>query len=353
MIISRAPVRISFGGGGTDLPEYYTCHGGFVVSAAIDRYCYVVADDRSDGRTALTSADCRAWLSFARGEAPAVEPPLALHRAALAMFAGDIPAGGIRLFTAAEVPPGTGLGSSSAMAAALVSALGEAAGSPMAARQVAELACNLEIDRLSMPIGKQDQYASAFGGFNAITFTADRVRVEPLRLPTDVISALENRLLLFSTGRTRDSSDILRHQRRDMLTDAAVTSSLHTIKRLGMEMRDALLGQRLDDLGRLLDEAWQRKKRLNRRISNGAIDESYAAAREAGALGGKITGAGGGGFLLLYCPEGTEADVRAAMGGRGLQEMVFGFDFEGARVIVPRGVPAEARARTPAAGAAG
>lgn len=334
MVIVRAPVRISFGGGGTDLADYYDRFGGFVVSAAITRYCYVVAREPAAAGIRINSADYRIWEAFERGEIPPVAEPLALPKAAIDWFADHgLRERGVDLFLASEVSPGTGLGSSSAMTVALVYALASYMGIPFDRFEAAELASCLEIERLDMPIGKQDQYASAFGGLNAIEFTAGSVRVEPLNLPPDTITALSSRLLLFSTGRTRDSAAILREQRASTRSDHQVIASLHRIKSLAGEMRRALIGEDLDQFGRLLDLGWQEKKRLSTRVSSTAIDQWYSAAREAGALGGKIAGAGGGGFLLLYCPAGRQQPVRAAMARLGLPAFTFDFDYGGAQVL--------------------
>jgi D-glycero-alpha-D-manno-heptose-7-phosphate kinase len=332
--IVRAPVRVSFGGGGTDLAAYYRRFGGFVVSAAISRYCYVVARPAADRGIRITSADYRIWESYARDEIPAVQEPLILPKVAIEWFADrGLRETGVDLFLTSEVPPGTGLGSSSAMAVALVRALAAYLHLPMGTAEVAELASWLEIDRLAMPIGKQDQYASAFGGLNALTFRTDGVCVNPLDLPPDVTSALGSRLLLFASGRSRHSAQILAEQRSDTGAKPEVTESLHRLKELAEEMCAALKSEDLDRFGRLLDEGWHYKKRLSGKISSATIDEWYDAARQAGALGGKITGAGGGGFLLLYCPLECQPSVRDVMARLGLREMTFDFDFEGARVL--------------------
>jgi D-glycero-alpha-D-manno-heptose-7-phosphate kinase len=256
---------------------------------------------------------------------------------------------GVDLFLSAEAPPGTGLGSSSAMAVALVRALAAYQGASLEAREAAELACRLEIEQLGMPIGKQDQYASAFGGLNTLTFTARGVQVCPLHLEPATVDALRTRLLLFATGRSHRSPDILREQRARTGRTAAVTESLHALKALAGEMAAALRRGDLDGFGRLLDVSWQHKKRLSQKISSEVIDGWYRAAREAGALGGKITGAGGGGFLLLYCPPQAQPTVRAAMGEAGLRELSFSFDRDGARVLTAgagkRALPAGTRRR--------
>jgi D-glycero-alpha-D-manno-heptose-7-phosphate kinase len=225
------------------------------------------------------------------------------------------------------------------MAVALLLALATRIGLTPDAAELAEFAAWLEIERLEMPIGKQDQYASAFGGLNTIEFAAGAiggqggVRVRPLGLRPDVLAALNERLLLFSTGQSRHSAQILRQQRADTGADPAVVASLHRIKALAGEMCEALLREDLDHFGRLLDLGWQQKRRLSGKVSSAAIDDWYTAARQAGALGGKITGAGGGGFLLLYCPPPCQSKVRATLAGLGLRELPFDLDHTGARVL--------------------
>ncbi|MFN8499518.1 MAG: GHMP kinase [Anaerolineae bacterium] len=334
MVITRAPVRISFGGGGTDLAPYYTRFGGFVISAAITRYAYVAARRPATPRVRITSADYRITETFAVGETPVVADPLSLPKAAVERFMErGLRRVGVDLFLSADVPPGTGLGSSSAMSVALLRSLATYLNHDVGREHAADLACWLEIERLGRPIGKQDQYASAYGGLNAIEFTADGVDVTPLGLPRDAVAALKSRLLLFSTGQARNSADILSEQRENTKGKSVVVETLHEIKGLAREMHHALRTEALDDFGRLLDETWNLKKRLSQKVSSSAIDGWYAAAREAGALGGKITGAGGGGFLLLYVPTGRQGAVRRALTAFGLREMTFDFDFMGAQVM--------------------
>ncbi len=330
---ARAPLRVSFGGGGTDLAAYYERFGGFVVSAALARYCRVTAGPSGDGGVHIHSADYGVRERYGRGELPPVEGPLALPKAAVAHFwERGLRQEGVALSLAAPVPPGTGLGSSSAMTVALIRALAAYLGQTLSADEVADLACCLEIERLGMPIGRQDQYASAFGGLNTIEFAAHGVRVTPLKLPVGVAAALQQRLLLFSTGRSHDSAKILRRQQADSRANPAVVASLHRIKALALEMREALIAGDLDGFGNLLDRGWHEKRGLSSAISSDSIDHYYAAARQAGALGGKITGAGGGGFLLLYCPPQAQRALRAAMNGCGLREMTCRFDWTGATV---------------------
>jgi len=342
MVIVRAPVRISFGGGGTDLATYYSRHGGFVLSAAIDRYASVMAQRPVDRAIRITSSDYGLTEAWPIGRFPEVCEPLALPKAAVARFANHgLAEMGVDLFLASEVPPGTGLGSSSAMAVALVKALGIYTDHDCAPDGVADIACSLEIDYLSQPIGKQDQYASAFGGINTIELSPSGVTVTPLRLPASLQAALDERLLLFATGQSRDSASILTQQRHDSGVNPAVIEALHRIKALAWDMCAALSAHDLDGFGRLLDRGWQEKKSLSSAITTAAIDEWYTAARDAGALGGKITGAGGGGYLLLYCPPERQARLRAVMTARGLEEQVFRFDEQGVQDVATPGIAAQ------------
>ncbi|HZC07124.1 MAG TPA: hypothetical protein VE338_15925 [Ktedonobacterales bacterium] len=332
MMIVRAPVRVSFGGGGTDLAAYYERYGGMVVSAAITRYCYAQITEPSSSVGSVTSADYGQRFHWTPERLPDVEPPLTLPKAALHEFAerGAL-SGPVTLALAADVPPGSGLGSSSAMAVAALQALSTRYEAPLSDEEVAARACALEIDRLGMPIGKQDQYASASGGMNAIEFTSDGVRVMPLRISPETRSALDRRLLLFWTNHAHDSASILRGQRADTQTRPDVVASLHEIKSIAHAMRAVLEAGKLDAFGRLLDDAWQTKRQLSAAISSNAIDEWYAEAKRAGALGGKITGAGGGGFLLIYARPERHQAVRAAMLKCSLTEMPFAFDLDGVR----------------------
>jgi D-glycero-alpha-D-manno-heptose-7-phosphate kinase len=334
--IGRAPVRISFGGGGSDLPAYYGAHGGFVVSAAIDRCCAAIVSPSADDALGVNSADLRCWTRLDRRRPIAPEGPLALPLAALAWFqrhGAELPA--VDLFLASEVPPGSGLGSSSAMTAALVQAIAAVLEWNLDPADTAEAACEIEIGILGRPIGKQDQYAASFGGVNAISFAVDGVTIEPLALPPGVERALEARLRLFATGRTRDSGEILRRQRACTERGGAVVERLHALKALAYEMRDALQAGELDGFGALLDQGWRLKRGLAAGISDDRIDRWYATARDAGALGGKIAGAGGGGFLLLDVPPARQTGVETALGREGLLPFAFRFNHAGAAATRP------------------
>ncbi len=332
MLIARAPMRISFGGGGTDLEAYYAKYGGLVISTAINKYFYaIITTDESDDLQVI-SADYRSLFRHSTYNDLFWNGDLALPKAILHHFGIRR---GINLFVASEVPPGTGLGSSSAAAVTMVRAISTLVEQPMTRLQVAELASYIEISKMGMPIGKQDQYASAFGGLNKITFSSQGVAVEPLNVASDVRQTLERRLMLFFTGSSRESTSILKHQRNSTENqDGAVLQALHNIKQVAIEMQACLEHGDLDEFARLLDYSWQEKRRLAPGLSTGFIDECYNLAQQNGAAAGKITGAGGGGFLLLYCHEHARESVTRALEDRGLKRMNFRFDQQGANVLL-------------------
>lgn len=333
MLIARAPVRISLAGGGTDLPAYYSRHGGMVISAAIDKYFYVIANVGKRCGIQIASSDYHTFYRHNGRESLFWEGELSLPRAILHEFGLT---SGLSLFLASEVPPGTGLGSSSAVAVAIVKALAALCEQPLGKHEVAEMACHIEIEKLGMPIGKQDQYASSFGGLNVFAFQKDgTVLREPLALEPSVLQALEDRLMLFFTGSARNSATILEEQRRSSeMEDSQVVASLHRIKAIAAEVRQALTAGQLDRFGKLLDESWQEKKRLAREVSNPDIDRWYELAQANGAVGGKLTGAGGGGFLMLYCQPERQAAVEKVLEAEGLRRMDFEFEFGGAQILI-------------------
>jgi len=332
MLIARAPMRISFGGGGTDLEAYYAKYGGAVVSTAINKYFYaVITTDDSDDLQVI-SADYRSLFRHSPYGDLFWNGDLALPKAILHHFGIRR---GMNLFVASEVPPGTGLGSSSAAAVTMVRAISTLVEQPMTKQQVAELASYIEITKMGMPIGKQDQFASAFGGLNTITFTSEGVTVEPLNIAHDVRQTLERRLMLFFTGSSRVSTSILKHQRKSTEEqDGSVLQALHHIKQVAIDVQACLERGDLDEFARLLDYSWQEKRRLAPGLSTGFIDECYDLALHHGASAGKITGAGGGGFLLLYCHEQAQEGVTRALEDRGLKRMNFRFDTQGAIVVL-------------------
>lgn len=336
MLITRAPVRISFAGGGTDLPAYYLKHGGAVVSTTIDKYFYVFLNVSGDDKMQITSSDYRTFYRHDTDTPLLFDGDLSLPRAILNHFGL---ARGISMFLASEVPPGTGLGSSSTVAVAIIKAVTTARGLFLSKQQVAELACQIEIEKLGEPIGKQDQYASAFGDFNFIQFRADGVTVEPLRITPETRRILERNILLFFTGSTRAASSILHSQKKSSeQSDPHVLEALHAVKGMAFEMKDCLEGAELSQFGKLLDVGWQNKKRFAAGVSNALIDECYDLALANGALGGKVAGAGGGGFLMIYCEEPHQAAVTQALESKGLKRMDFRFESEGARVLVNAGL---------------
>lgn len=332
MLIARAPMRISFGGGGTDLEAYYAKYGGVVVSTAINKYFYaIITTDESDDLQVI-SADYRSLFRHSPYNDLFWDGDLALPKAVLHHFGIRR---GLNLFVASEVPPGTGLGSSSAAAVTMVRAISTLVEQPMTKQQVAELASYIEITKMGMPIGKQDQYAAAFGGLNKITFTSDGVTVEPINIAPDVRQTLEHRLMLFFTGSSRESTSILKHQRKSTEErDESVLQALHNIKQVAADVQTCLERGDLDEFARLLDYSWQEKRRLAPNLSTGFIDECYQLALQHGASAGKITGAGGGGFMLIYCHEHAQEAVTHVLEERGLKRMNFHFDQQGATVVL-------------------
>jgi D-glycero-alpha-D-manno-heptose-7-phosphate kinase len=325
-------MRISFGGGGTDLEAYYAKYGGLVISTAINKYFYaIITTDESDDLQVI-SADYRSLFRHSTYNDLFWDGDLALPKATLHHFGIRR---GINLFVASEVPPGTGLGSSSAAAVTMVRAISTLVEQPMTKQQVAELASNIEINKMGMPIGKQDQYASAFGGLNKITFSNQGVTVEPLNIDPAVKQTLGARLMLFFTGSSRESTSILKHQRKSTENqDDSVLQALHNIKQVAIEVQACLEKGDLDEFARLLDYSWQEKRRLAPGLSTGFIDECYNLALQKGASAGKITGAGGGGFLLLYCHEHAQESVTRSLEDHGLKRMNFRFDQQGATVVL-------------------
>lgn len=283
------------------MPPFPEMEGGCVLSSTIDRYAWGTLKPRRDGQICIESLDFGVSLSYSSREALKYDGQMDLPKAAIKRLAGDHN-GGFDLFLHTDAPPGSGLGSSSAMMVALVGLLKEFQGLPLTDYEVAELAHGIERGDLGIQGGMQDQYAAAFGGFNFIEFLEDRVVVNSLKISPDIINELEYNMLLCDTGRVRASAHIIEDQvRRYENRDADTMSALRAVKALTTEMKNALLHRKLDEFGALLDLEWQHKKRMSDRISNPELDELYEVALREGALGGKITGAGAGGYMLLYC----------------------------------------------------
>lgn len=333
MLIGRSPVRISFGGGGTDLPSYYEQFGGAVLSTSINKYFYTILGNRSDGRVQVISSDLRLFGNWSDLTQQPAHGGLEIPLAVLKDLGSDISAD---LFLASEISPGTGLGSSASVCVNLLKVLTTYLHSPLSKYDLAERAYRITRSGLGRHVGKQDEYAAAFGGLNYIRFHPDgSTHVEPLQLDSSVLNALQANLMLFFTGAAHHSWDILAEQEESTCRQAdPAIEALHEVKEAATRMKDALLCGNLEYFGHLLDDAWQAKKRVSSRISNPRIDDLYRAARENGALGGKITGAGGGGFLLLYVEPSCQQSVRLALQIEDVPEMTFAFDAQGAQVIV-------------------
>jgi len=334
MLIVRSPMRISFAGGGTDLPAYYERFGGEVVSAAINKHFYTVLQKRSDDQVQLISSDLRVletWRDI--GQIKTNGSELEIPISVLKELNCNV---GMSLFLASEIPPGTGLGSSATVCVTVLKAISTYLHVPLSKYELADRAFHIARNVLNKPVGKQDEYASAFGGFNRISFhPSGSVTVEPLSLDPDLLRELQDSLLLFFTGAAHNSWSILQEQESATRKHSSPTlESLHEIRALAAEMRSTLGAGDLQRFGLLLHAGWEAKKRVSSKISTSRIDQMYAIAREHGALGGKITGAGGGGFLLLFCPPDAKAAVRQALAQCGVQEMQFEFDFQGAQVVV-------------------
>jgi D-glycero-alpha-D-manno-heptose-7-phosphate kinase len=300
LIRAKAPLRVSFAGGGTDVPPFPAQEGGCVLSSTINRYAWGTLRPRDDEQICINSLDFGTSLAYSSRAELVYDGQMDLAKAAIKRIEGQHTRG-FDLFLHADAPPGSGLGSSSAMMVALVGLLKEFHNLPMTDYEVAEVAYEIERVDLGIQGGLQDQYAAAFGGFNYIEFLGDRVIVNSLKVSDDIINELEYNLLLCHTGKVRLTTNIIADQvQRYERGESESLAALRELKRLTIEMKNALLQRRLDEFGGLLHEEWQHKKRMSARISSPELDELYDAARAEGALGGKITGAGGGGYMMLY-----------------------------------------------------
>ena len=324
MIITRSPLRISLGGGGTDLPSYYRKHGGFLISAAIDKYIFVTVTKPFKEGIFLKYSEIETVL-----EANDIKHNII--REAIKLLS---PTKQIEITTLADIPSGTGLGSSGSFTAALIKALMSFNNIPISNEKIAETACRLELEILKEPIGKQDQYISAIGGITAFNFNEDdSVSYQRLNVGQDIIYELEDNLLLFFTGFSRSASGILSDQdQKSKENNKEMMANLHYVKELGIQSKQYIESGNLDDFGRLMHDHWEHKKKRSSGMSNSFIDDCYYAAIKNGALGGKVVGAGGGGFLMFYANDKTK--LRETMSKLGLQEVRFRFDNEGTKRIV-------------------
>lgn len=324
MIISRAPVRLSMGGGGTDLPSYYEKYEGFLMAAAINKYVFITANKRFNESIRL---------SYSKTEI--VDRPADIEhnifRELLHYMKIDSQ---IELVSVSDVPANSGLGTSSSFTVALASSLSTYKKEFLTLRQLAEVACHIEINVLGKPIGKQDQYAATFGGFNAYWFHKDgSVSVEPVNIRNEVLRDLQNNLLLFYIESQRSAETVLDVQdKKSKQGDQATLERLHRIKEIGLHTRKLFEQGKIDEFGEILHEHWLAKKGLSNLVSTSYIDEIYETARRNGALGGKIVGAGGGGFLLLYCPR-DRSGVVSALEKMGLSPTWFAFENSGVTVV--------------------
>jgi D-glycero-alpha-D-manno-heptose-7-phosphate kinase len=325
MIIARSPLRISLGGGGTDLPSYYEQHTGFLIAAAIDKYVYITLHD-----TFVPDLIVKYSKLERVSDARLLEHPII--REAFAML--DMDGHSLELTSMADIPAGTGLGSSGSFTTALLKALHAYRKNLVHPAELAEQACDIEINRLHEPIGKQDQYIAAYGGITCFKFLpGGRVEAWPLKISEETIYNLEDNLLLFFTGYSRSASSILKEQNdRSRASDQSMIENLHFVKDLGLKSQQALEAGDLHEFGRLMDVHWQRKKQRSGNMSNPKINEWYDAAMANGAVGGKLIGAGGGGFLMFYAED--KSRLRHTMRQAGLKEVRFRFDFEGTKQVI-------------------
>ncbi len=328
-IRAKAPLRISFAGGGTDVPPFPEREGGCVLNATINNFAWGSLRPREDGQIGIESVDLNTSLSYTVESEMAFDGQLDLVKAAILRL-GARNSYGFDIFLHSDAPPGSGLGSSSALMVSLVGLVKEFKNFAFTDYDIAHLAYEIERKDLGIQGGFQDQYAASFGGFNFIEFDADRIIVNPLRISQEVINELERNLLLCYTGSTRRSDRIIEDQKsRYENNEDATVQALRRQKQLAMDMKNALLQQRLEDFGDLLHGAWESKKNLSPKISNPLIDQMYACARREGALGGKMTGAGGGGYMLFYCPFEKKHRIAAALRKLGAVAAEFAFEPRG------------------------
>lgn len=325
MILTRSPLRISLGGGGTDLSSYYERFEGFLIAGAINKYVYVnVTRPFSEG-VVLKYSKVEYVHKVDDVQHPIIRESLKLLNLATPQ---------IEISTIADIPSGTGLGSSGSFTTGLLRALYAHKRKPIHAHELAELACDIEINKLNEPIGKQDQYIAAFGGITSFVFKKDgTVIAEPMSVSPETVFQLEDNLLLFYTGQSRSASQILTDQKtKSIANDQEMIDNLHFVKDLGLRSKVALESGSLEDFAELMNVHWEHKKLRTVGMSNSKINSWYEIGMKNGALGGKIVGAGGGGFLMFYADDKTK--LRKAMKSEGLEELRFGFDFDGTKVIL-------------------
>jgi D-glycero-alpha-D-manno-heptose-7-phosphate kinase len=324
MIITRSPLRISLGGGGTDLPSYYREHSGFVIAAAIDRYVYITLHHTFVQELIIKYSRMERVQSIDEVQHPIIREALRLT---------EVGAPYLEITSMADIPAGTGLGSSGSFTTALLKALHALKKNLIHPQELAEQACHIEIEILNEPVGKQDQYIAAYGGITCFRFLPNhQVEAWPLKIDTDTLYNLEDNLLMFFTGYSRSASAVLQEQdSKSKQNDKEMIANLHFVKELGRESKEALEAGKLERFAELMNVHWEHKKQRSANMSNNHIDQWYQLARQNGALGGKLIGAGGGGFLIFYADD--KVRLRRAMREAGLQEVRFRFDFEGTKLI--------------------
>ncbi|MGO9019007.1 MAG: galactokinase [Syntrophobacteraceae bacterium] len=325
MIITRSPLRISLGGGGTDLPSYYKDHGGFLIAAAIDKYVYITLHQTFVDELIIKYSKIERVKSIDDVQHP-------ILRACLQLTGVGAPR--LEITSMADIPAGTGLGSSGSFTTALLKALHSLKKNIVHPRELAEQACHVELDILGEPVGKQDQYIASYGGITCFRFLPDgHVDAWPLKIQQDTLYSLEDNLLLFFTGYARSASEILKEQDdKSKKSDKDMIENLHFVKELGEESRVALEEGDLHRFADLMNVHWEHKKKRSNSMSNGPINDWYELARANGAVGGKLVGAGGGGFLMFYVED--KVRLRKVMRAAGLEEVRFRIDFEGTKVVV-------------------
>ncbi len=325
MIITRSPLRISLGGGGTDLPSYYRKHSGFLIAAAIDKYVYITLH-----QTFVKELIVKYSRLERVSSSDELQHPIIREAMKLVGVGGEY----LEMTSMADIPAGTGLGSSGSFTTALLKALHAHQKNLIHPRELAEQACHVEIDLLGEPIGKQDQYIAAYGGLTCFQFLPNgTVEAAPLKISTETLYDLEDNLLLFFTGYSRSAGSILKEQDdKSRGSDKQMVDNLHFVKDLGYQSKEALESGDLPRFAELMKVHWEYKKQRSGAMSNPTIDEWYAHAMNSGALGGKLIGAGGGGFLMFYAQDKTR--LRHAMADTPLREVRFRFDFEGTKVVI-------------------
>jgi len=332
MLIARAPFRISFAGGGTDLPAYFSDYGGMVVSSTISKYFYVMLKPSMDDALEITSADFGMSERQKSGEPFNNQGDLGYLKLILQEFGLKQ---GVSVFTASEVLPGTGLGSSSTVAVALIKALSTLCERKVTKSHTADMASGIEIGKLKRPIGLQDQYASSYGGLNVMRFSDEGVEVNPVGLPLELQEKFERSVMLFFTGESRDAATILKEQSQSSAEKKPVViDSLHGIKQSSEDLLEVFRLGDIRAVGEIIHNSWEMKKRLAEGVSNPAIDEAYDLALKMGADGGKIAGAGGGGYLLLIGDPRYQDKVTESLSALNFKRMTFHFDHGGAQVLV-------------------